>query len=357
MKHIRLIAVLGALLMCCAPAEAKISLNLDTLATKGKFPRFVVNTYRWGNEFFNGYNEDYVVGTGYKFNAKVVSNTLFEYFNFLMPNKQGSLNEMNMEMRTNPAPTLGFYISYLAISLGYERDIKHFFSKASQARQRFTFGFNCAILSLNLYYINSHEPMTIVKFGKIEEEKKYNIRFENAHCKSIGFDFGYFFNHKKYSHAAAFSFSRIQQKSAGSFLAGLAVSRDEFDFDFNSLPAEITSQLPESWKNKRFNAENTSVMLRGGYGFNWVFAKRWLLGVVETPNVGIRIGHVNEPEKEKVSFGFTNQFKLSLVWNSNHFFVGAVSTVTTNLLYDKVSTFVGNSITANLTAGFRFNLW
>jgi hypothetical protein len=33
-----------------------ISLALDSVATWGKFPRFVVNTYRWGDKFFNGYD-------------------------------------------------------------------------------------------------------------------------------------------------------------------------------------------------------------------------------------------------------------------------------------------------------------
>ena len=37
-------------------ADAKPFLNLDSIAAWGKFPRFCINTYRWGDRFFNGYD-------------------------------------------------------------------------------------------------------------------------------------------------------------------------------------------------------------------------------------------------------------------------------------------------------------
>ena len=50
----------------------------------GKFPRFVVNTYRWGNEFFNGYDTTYVQGTGYKFSAKITADSWMDGYSFVL---------------------------------------------------------------------------------------------------------------------------------------------------------------------------------------------------------------------------------------------------------------------------------
>ena len=38
-------------------------LSLDTIASWGKLPRFCINTYRWGDKFFNGTAHANVVGT------------------------------------------------------------------------------------------------------------------------------------------------------------------------------------------------------------------------------------------------------------------------------------------------------
>ena len=48
-----------------------LSFALDSIAEWGRFPRFCVDVYHWGDKFFNSYDSTYVVGTGYKFNVKL----------------------------------------------------------------------------------------------------------------------------------------------------------------------------------------------------------------------------------------------------------------------------------------------
>ncbi len=63
-----LLMLLGAVAM---PQRAHaLSLSLDSIAQWGKFPRFCVNTYRWGDSFFNGYDSTYVQGSGKRWNVK-----------------------------------------------------------------------------------------------------------------------------------------------------------------------------------------------------------------------------------------------------------------------------------------------
>ena len=61
------------------------SFDLDSIAQMGKFPRFVVNTYRWGDKFFNSYDSAYVEGTGYKFNVKAKSELWKDSYIFSLP--------------------------------------------------------------------------------------------------------------------------------------------------------------------------------------------------------------------------------------------------------------------------------
>ena len=63
-----ILAITG--ILAAGHRASALSLALDSIATWGKFPRFCVNTYRWGDKFFNSYDSAYVEGTGYKFNVK-----------------------------------------------------------------------------------------------------------------------------------------------------------------------------------------------------------------------------------------------------------------------------------------------
>ena len=88
-----------------------ISFNLDSIAAWGKFPRFCVNTYRWGDKFFNGYDTAYVNPTGYKFNVKLTTDSWIEAYNFQLP------NHTRIFMTSDNSTSAGLYLTYLAESL------------------------------------------------------------------------------------------------------------------------------------------------------------------------------------------------------------------------------------------------
>jgi len=60
LKRLFAMLIVCVVACCAAPHARSFSFDLDSIAAMGKFPRFVVNTYRWGNEFFNGYDTTYV---------------------------------------------------------------------------------------------------------------------------------------------------------------------------------------------------------------------------------------------------------------------------------------------------------
>ena len=78
-------SIMLMLLLCMLISPAKASalgLDLDSIAAWGKFPRFCVNTYRWGDRFFNTYDSLYVQGTGKKFNIKFKVDSWSDLYNF-----------------------------------------------------------------------------------------------------------------------------------------------------------------------------------------------------------------------------------------------------------------------------------
>lgn len=330
-----------------SPRSSAVSFNLDSIAEWGKFPRFCVNTYRWGDKFFNSYDSTYVVGTGTKFNVKVTADSWFDSYRFLMPEGQ------YVDLISDPSTSIGAYLTYLAVSVGYDINISNLFGDVKHARSRYKFGFNCSLLSAEAYLENNEVGTTMTRFGHM---KHLDIPFDGVKIGSWGLDVYYFFNHKKYSQAAAFNFSKIQRHSQGSFYAGLSIYHQNYDFDFSGLPAEMLQILPEEWMNYHYKVNTTNYGFRLGYGYNWVLGKKWIVCISISPTVGFKRGYVNSDSKQ-TSFSLFNRAKVSAVWNSGRWFLGIIGSADTSIVSDRSTTFLGNNFSASASVGYRFNLW
>lgn len=338
------------LLMCSYTTSGAFSFALDSIAAMGKFPAFCIKTYRWGDKFFNGYDTLYVKGSGHKFNVKFLTNTWVDIYNFDLQ------DNMRMRLQSDPSTTVGLRLTYLAVSVGYDKNINKFFGSDAGAKRQFSFGFNCSLFAFNMYWSKNEVGTKINKFGQSGHTFNPNLSFNNGITEEKGINLYYFFNHKKYSQAAAFSFSRIQTRSQGSFFAGLSYSWQSFDFNFGNLPHYILDHFPETWSNYRYSATNHDYAFKLGYGYNWVFHRRWLLAVSESPSIGLKHGFINSDERRN-TFALSNQFKLSLIWNRGNWFAGMIGELNTNLIVDKDNTFSTNIGSFIATVGYRFDIW
>lgn len=345
-RKLRLLIFLLPVLFVIAPKSSAFSLNLDSIATWGKFPRFCVNTYRWGDRFFNTYDTMYVVGTGYKFNGKITTDSWLDVYNFRLPSGE------NVMMRSDPSTSIGLYLTYLAVSAGYDINVSKLFNGVDRSRQRFRFGFNCSLFSAEFYMYKNNVGADLKEFGGT----KLNIPFNGINNNTWGIDAYYFFNHKRYSEAAAFNFSRVQKRSQGSFFTGFSIYTQQLDFDFSILPHDLLDRLPDYWNDHRYRVDTHNYAIRAGYGYNWVFAPKWVLGVSESPIVGVRKGYVNS-DIEKVSFSLYNRMKLAVVWNSGRWFAGIVGKFDAAIVNNRRTTYIGGVLSAEAAFGCRFNLW
>lgn len=320
-----------------------VSFALDSIAEWGKFPRFCIGVYRWGDKFFNTYDSTYVKGTGYKFNGKITADSWMDVYNFRIPG--GNSIYMNSDASTS----MGLYLTYLAVSVGYDINFSKLFGGPDRSRQRFRFGFNCALFSAEAYMSKNDVGAKMTKFGDYNP----NLPFNGINNESWGLDAYYFFNNKRYSEAAAFNYSKIQQRSQGSWCAGFSIYSQKLDFDFSSLPKFMLEQLPDWWNGYRYKVDTSNYAIRFGYGYNWVFHRGWLLGVSETPIVGLRKGYIND-EYRKYSMSLYNRFKLSVVWNHDRWFAGVTTRFDAAIITDKQTFYAGGVLSGEAAVGYRF---
>lgn len=347
----------AALLAFCFTARAESIFSpsryaLDSIAAWGKFPRFCVNTYRWGDKFFNTYDSTYVVGSGKRWNVKFKADSWLDMYDFRFVT-----DAYRMAMVSRPSTTAGFYLTYMAVSVGYDKNLSQYFGGASEGRKRFTTQFNCSLFTAEFQYITNTVGTTIVRMGEPDNVHGVHIPFRGIDNTQWNCNLYYFFNHKRYSSAAAFYYSKLQVKSSGSMYAGVQVSGNSYNFDFSKIDADMTPRLPESW-GESYHVKNLNYALKIGYAYNWVFHPGWVCGMAVAPTFGIRKGYINIPGETGNSFAMTGQLRLSLVYNYNkRWFFGMVGRADSNLVHDMEHALVASNFTLEASAGFRFDLW
>ncbi|MDE5969242.1 MAG: DUF4421 domain-containing protein [Muribaculaceae bacterium] len=350
MGKIRNLAIIIIVLLSLGTPQrvSAISFDLDSIATWGKFPRFCVNVYRWGDHFFNGYDSTFVAGTGKRFNVKAKAETWTDYYGFLLDNRS------NFSMISTPSTTAGIYLTYMAVSVGYDYN----FRNKEKTRQRFNFEFSCALLAADLYFITNQADTRITRFENTKGDIIYpNLKFSGIKTSMWGLDAYYFFNHKHYSQGAAFSFSKFQRKSSGSPFAGIAFFADDYKFDFNKAPDFIKVELPPSWTDDRYEVKNKNYAFRIGYAYNWALPHRWTICISEAPTIGFKRGYINQTSQIKNSFSLSNFVRASVVYNYRNMFIGAIGSIDTGLIRDNEHALVNMIWTINTSIGYRFNLW
>ncbi len=336
-----------------APRAHAFSFNLDSIAAMGKFPKFCIDTYRWGDKFFNGYDTTYVAPTGYRFNVKLRTDSWLDYNTFRLDK-----NHYEMDMHSYPSTSTGLWLTYMAVSVGYDINVSQLLNLTHSSRKRFNFQFNCMLFAADLYLIRSDAKMKISRFGPVDHTRPVDIPYDGMHTSEWGLDTYYFFNHKHYSQAAAFNYGRIQRRSSGSLFAGLSFTGNDTRFDFSMLPTDMLEQIPSSWPHYVYLAHAHNYAFKLGYGYNWMLSRRCMIGVSEAPSVGVRYGYVSSSaEGSKTSAYLYNRFKISFVYNYKHWFAGVVGEAATNLVGGKDHTLITNNLSAEVSVGYRFNLW
>jgi len=161
----------------------------------------------------------------------------------------------------------------------------------------------------------------------------------------------YAFNHRRFSYPAAFTQSYIQRRSAGSWLAGISYQGGSI-----KTKEELIQTHPEALDEY---LRIHHIGIGGGYGYNLVLGKKWLLHLSFLPtyvvykNDKIEIaGHNIESQPVRLNMIFNERF--AILHNfSPRYFVGAAGIINHSVFDDSSVTINQNKWRARLYFGMR----
>lgn len=337
-----------ALLGIALPGKA-FSFALDSIADMGKFPRFCVKVYRMGDKFLNSYDTTYVKSPGLPFKVSTMSESWLTFYDFRFS------ENVNVNFISIPSTTIGLHLSWLAVSVGYDKNVSNLLGMNSKGQERWKFGFNSQRFAANFYYIKSDGGMRMTNFKAEGLSYPKDIFFDGGTSKQWQLSAFYFFNDKRYSHSAAFSYGKIQKRTAGSWFVGLAASNSAYHFDFSRLPDQLKLLIPLAHTDYKYNVNTHLWGAAGGYAINVNLGKGWIFGVMDSQIMGVRYGH-NSTTNRRTRFGAENSLTGSFVYNHPRlrFYLGGIGELHTTMLIDHVHTLTNLFISMNFTAGYRF---
>lgn len=341
--NLRIRTLFILLMICLSNSIFAFSVNLDSIASKGKFLRFSVNVYRLTDKFFNELDTAYVCSTGYRWNVKFRASSWTDFNGFYFDGKH------QMGMLSPFCTSIGADVQFMAVAVGYDINVNKLFGGKDRSKSRFSFEFSSARLSGRYYSIKNDDGMNI----KYIDKKLINeIPFSGVQSSTWGIDLTYYFNHHRYSNQAAFSFGKIQKRSQGSFMVGMTYQSQKLFFDFNQLPDNIKDWLPENWQGRNYRSDGYNIGLSGGYGYNWVARRKFTLGLMGLIIPSLQYGYLNSDDKG-YSFRMNYRLNASAVWNHNRWFIGTVVRADVGFIYSE-STLANGLFSLETKIGWRF---
>ena len=311
---------------------------------------------------FNDTDDDYIEPQHYNFTAMVQNTNTFEIYDL------GFDRGQKIKFASEPSVKIGPYFGWRWFFLGYTFDVKKI--DVSEGKKEFDLSLYSSLIGIDLFYRSSGDRCKIdeISLGDgIDTKSLHNISFSGLDASVKGFNIYYIFNHKKFSYPAAFSQSTCQKRSCGSPIAGIGYTHHSLSLDYQKLADVIQERMPEanidldeSFKFKKI--KYTDISLSGGYAYNWVFARNFLLSASLSAAVAYNhsTGDVVKSDDKYRNFSLSNFNldgigRLGLVWNNTRWYCGASSIFHTYNYHRKHFSSRNTFGTINIYFGFNFD--
>lgn len=270
----------------------------------------------------------------------------------------------NLSLRVGP------YFGYRWIFIGYTIDVTHLYDDVND-RTDFNLSLYSNKIGLDLYYRKTGDGYYIRKsfFGEdFNTDPLRNVKFGGVKTSNKGFNAYYIFNHRRFSYPAAFSQSTIQRRSAGSPIIGIGYSNQKVDVDWRALDALIDERTGHKIISERYDSTMESstfhyddINITGGYAYNWVFARNWLLNASLCLGLSYKSTHSDVKSKWMSFRDFTiknlnldGTFRFAVVYNNMRWYTGM--SIVTHAFQYRCENFQTDNMfgTLNIYVGFNF---
>lgn len=245
-------------------------------------------------------------------------------YNFILDESTNIL--LNSDLSFNQ----GLSVGYKTILLSYCINLSELFSVEELKQLKWDVRIATNKFGIDFFYFSNNGNTRIYGFENKNLVKPLNESFDGLNSKISGANIYYFLNNKKYSNAAAFHDSHIykQNKSIGSFIAGISFTSHYITVDFDLIP-----KISDFDRFRKLNIQTNyyhTYCASLGYGYNYVFRKKWLANFTFIPSIGLKSDQIGHHDINLTLWG---NFKVALVYNTDRFYYSVNSQYNTNLYY------------------------
>lgn len=236
-------------------------------------------------------------------------------------------NTGNYYLSADPKVTLGIMANYRGISLSLSFSPSKILSDISDMMSAINYYSNTFGFDLTFEKVNAFHGRTSID--------SHSHKLANTNMRLFALTGYYVFNGKKFSLPAVFNSTWVQKRSAGSFLVQVGFNTGRIKIGDNLDPNhEFASSL------NRIDMQSFSI--GGGYGYNLVAGKHWLIHTTIQPSLMVwqnnklhtmTTGSDHQPgatEVNKMDNGRLNFFfvgRLGAIYSWDRYFLGLTSVV------------------------------
>ena len=311
---------------------------------------------------FSDYDENYIEPQHYLFTGMLQATYSYDYYTL-----RDNDNDQSVSLAPDGVIKLGPYFGWKWLFAGYTFTLGA--SSFNKTKTEFDLSFYTSRFGIDLYYrrTGSDYKLRNVRLGDLNTKVLQNVPFDGVRAGITGLDLYYIFNYRHFSYPAAFSQSTCQKISCGSWMAGVGYTKNTLSLDYEKLQSLIEEKLgPQTVEIdsglKFKNASYFDINISGGYAYNKVFARNFLLCVSGLlalsykQSSGRTAGAVEENKFSFRKFSPNLIGRFAVVYNNTRWYAGFSAIVcSTNYLdarYTTNNTF-GNM---NLYVGYNFGL-
>lgn len=316
-------------------------------------------------QFVDDIDTTYITPNKYNWAVMLQNTNSFETYS--LHNKE---RDQKLSFSPKPGIKIGPYLGWRWIFLGYTLDVASLNNKMKTQKTEFELSLYSSVAGCDLIYRRTGSDFRLRKIRGLGDDAK---EYEGTVCRGIsvkvtGINAYYIFNHRRFSYPAAFAQSTVQRRSCGSWKVGFSYTQHFLDFNYNTLPYELTHN-PKHEFSEDFQVDNlkyTDYSLTVGYAYNWVFRRNWLFCISFTPAFGYKRTNTSISESQRnpnagaslkplSDFNIDATLRAGLVWNTTKYF-GGVSLIVHNYNYRHDRLNISNTFgTLNIYTGLNFH--
>ena len=331
----RLLLVAVTLLICCTASGQDDSVSVGSGNVVRKLSqrqrRERMDSALAARYYRISYDTNYVVRPEGSLTLKVRLNQTGNTFH-----AKGTVNgiDSKADLSTSHKTTVSIGASYRGISAAVAINP----AKMSGTYKDYEFNLNyySSRISLDFSYQRS-ESLTgdVTRDGTLSRLEADDVTLKVANIAAY-----YCFNHRRFSFPAVFNQSYIQRRSAGSWLAGIS---------YQGGSIKTTDELKARSQNAPdINIGVGHLGIGGGYGYNWVLGRRWLLHLSGLPTFVVYSRNkftVNGELKRAQHMRFNMLFneRAAIVRNFSLRYFAGVTLVMNNSVFDDAAVIVNQN--------------